>query len=150
MSVSIFLTNSFRPQYSFAILFWEILALERPFGSYMPHQVREEVHNGSKRPKINSEWDDCVQDLLKKNWSAKWTDRYTMKQTTDILRSYVLRMRSGNDAGLEHARRRSTYVFHAGSRKPSSLSMDYDNSASGRYSNNSSGRHSNYSNQGSC
>jgi hypothetical protein len=43
-------------QYSFAILFWEMLALERPFASYMPRQIREQVHNGDKRPTINNDW----------------------------------------------------------------------------------------------
>jgi hypothetical protein len=106
-----------------------MLALERPFASYMACQVRELVHNGDRRPKIDNEWDDCIQDFLKKNWSAEWKDRYTMKQVTEILRAYTVRLRTGNHASLF----RSKYTFKEGSRKFSST--DYDDSTSGGHSN---------------
>lgn len=117
-------------QYSFAILFWEMLALARPFAAYMPRQIREQVHNGDKRPTINNDWDDCFKDLLEKNWSADWKKRYTFKQTTEIFRNYIVSLHHGDGSGLDHGRGRSTHVFRGKNTFGRSDSDFYDHSVS--------------------
>lgn len=117
-------------QYSFAILFWEMLALETPFASYLPRQIREQVHNGSKRPAINKDWDECFKDLLEKNWSADWKKRYKFNQVTEIFRKYIVSLHDGDDSGLDHGRRRSTHIFHGTKSLGRSDSDFYDHSVS--------------------
>lgn len=97
--------------YSFAILFWQMLALETPFALYGIADIKARVHHGDFRPKVDPSWSLPIQLLLKRSWSSNWKERYTFENITKILRKEVVRIRSGDDTGLEHNTRRSTFVF---------------------------------------
>ena len=120
----------FPHQYSFAILFWEMLALEKPFAAYLPRQIREQVHNGSKRPPINKDWDDCFKDLLENNWSADWKKRYEFKQVTEMFRNHIVKLHDGDDRDLDKGRRRSTHIFRGTKSFGMNDSYFYDHSVS--------------------
>jgi hypothetical protein len=92
-------------------MFWQMLALERPFHAYLIKDIRERVHNGVSRPKIDESWPRFIQLLLKKCWAKDWTERYHFPEIVDILRKEVVKARKGDESGLEHQRRRSTFVF---------------------------------------
>jgi len=98
--------------YSFAILLWEILALKRPYELYSCKSLREKVYNGPhKRPKIDDGWHNSIKLLLKRAWSKDLLHRSSMAQISKILRDETVRCRDGDDTGLDHLRRRSTYVY---------------------------------------
>lgn len=102
--------------YSFALLFWQMLALEKPFSKYGMSDIKSRVHNGESRPKMDDSWAVPIKLLLKKSWATNWKERYQFKNITPILRKEIVRIRSGDDSGLEHQRRRSTFVFRGDDR----------------------------------
>ncbi|CAB9504192.1 activated protein kinase catalytic subunit alpha-1 [Seminavis robusta] len=104
--------NSTCDTYSFCILLWQMLALTTPFEVYTVKKLKERVWSSmEKRPLINETWSANLKLLLKRGWANDLTVRFTMKQVEGILRKECIRIRDGNDSGLEHQRRRSTFVF---------------------------------------
>lgn len=98
--------------YSFAILLWEIMALKRPYEFYTPKSLREKVYNGAhKRPPVDDSWHNSIKICLKRSWDQDLHVRSTMSQITTILRKECVSVRNGDETGLEHNRRRSTFVF---------------------------------------
>lgn len=100
--------------YSFALLIWQCLALEKPYANYGMAVIKKKVHNGDARPKVDDSWPVPIKLLLKKSWATDWKERYEFQNITPVLRKEIVRIRSGDDSGLEHQRRRSTFVFRAG------------------------------------
>jgi serine/threonine protein kinase len=110
--------NATCDSYSFAILLWEMMALKKPYEMYTPKSLREKVYNGAhKRPPINEEWSVPVKLLLKRGWAADLHERSSMGAIVMILRKECVRARGGDDSGLEHNRRRSTFVFRPNRQK---------------------------------
>lgn len=98
--------------YSFAILLWEMLALKRPYLLYTPKSMRENVYNGlHNRPPVDQSWPNAVRICLKRCWDADLHQRNSMAQVTTILKRECVAIRNGDESGLEHNRRRSTFVF---------------------------------------
>jgi serine/threonine protein kinase len=98
--------------YSFAILLWEIMELKTPFAMHIPSSLREDVYNGKhSRPKIDAKWPLPIQLCMKRGWAKDIRERLSMKNVEEILRKEIVRIRRGDETGLEHNRRRSTFVF---------------------------------------
>ena len=98
--------------YSFAILLWQILALKVPYELYTPKSLREKVYNGAhKRPPVDEKWPRTLRICLKRSWDADLHKRNSMEQICEILRKECVRVRDGDESGLEHQQRRSTFVF---------------------------------------
>jgi hypothetical protein len=104
--------------YSFAILFWEMMALKVPYECYTIKKLKERAWSDiEKRPLVDESWPVPIKLLLKKSWSNDWTNRFTMNQVEEILRKECVRMRDGDSTGLEHQRRRSTFVFRGNAKQ---------------------------------
>lgn len=74
--------------------------------------LKSRVWSGEeKRPFIQKSWPLSVKLLLRKGWSSDAQERPDFTQIYDILKKECVRVRNGNDEGLEHYRRRSTFVF---------------------------------------
>ena len=98
--------------YSFAILFWQMLALKTPFDVYRMGKLRKIVWNGEqKRPFIDPDWPEPIKNLLERSWKKEIKTRPTFEEITGILRNQCVEAREGNEEGLEHSKRRSTFVF---------------------------------------
>lgn len=98
--------------YSFAILFWEMLSTKVPFELYTMKSLSEKVWNGPMtRPSIDKDWSSGVKNLLEEMWTPVFRQRPDFDTITETLRKEVVTLRGGNDEGLEHTRRRSTFVF---------------------------------------
>lgn len=98
--------------YSFAILLWQILMLKQPYELYTPKSLREKVYNGlHKRPPLDETINAEMKLLLKRSWAQDIHERHDMKSVSTILRKECVRARDGDDRGLEHKRRRSTFVY---------------------------------------
>lgn len=98
--------------YSFALVLWQMLALSTPFEVYTIKRLKERVWGGIHyRPQVPDDWSGNVKLLLKRGWSQEVKERFTMEQVENILKKECTRVRDGNSDGLEHQRRRSTFVF---------------------------------------
>jgi len=98
--------------YAFSILFWQMLVFEEPYAAYTPKSMRENVYNGRcSRPKVDPNWSHRVKTVLKRSWCPDPLTRISMEQVTQHLHEEAASARDGNEEGLEHFRRRSTFVF---------------------------------------
>jgi len=98
--------------YSFAILMWEMLAMKTPFELYTIRKMKATVWDApNKRPFMDDSWPLAVSLMIRRAWSHNISERPTFSQVTQILRKECVRCRDGDDTGLEHSRRRSTFVL---------------------------------------
>ena len=89
--------------------------------------IMEKVWSGEhKRPFVQECWPVPIKTLLRRGWSQEIHERPNFSQIYNILRSECVRIRDGNCDGLEHSRRRSTFVFRGarGSRLSSATSAE--------------------------
>jgi hypothetical protein len=94
-----------------------------PFEVYGMKSLRERVWNGEqKRPFVQECWPVPIKTLLRRAWSPDILERPNFSQIYKILRTECVRIRDGNADGLEHSRRRSTFVFRGGGIKSFRLS----------------------------
>jgi len=74
--------------YSFSLLLWELLSLQKPYPNLSPASMRESVwHDASpERPRIHSTtWPMSIQDLLQRGWSPILSKRPPMNTITLLL-----------------------------------------------------------------
>jgi serine/threonine protein kinase len=71
--------------YSFGIMLWEVTALERPFASYTPREIRDMVMKWGERPKLREEWPERVVELMESTWDSNFRKRPTMEAIEEIL-----------------------------------------------------------------
>jgi len=109
--------------YSFAVLLWEVLALERPYAatSHSEDLHIERVCEQHERPPVKAKWSPGLQEVLRRGWDPSVADRFSMEQVLPRLRTEVLRLRRGDDSGLGDLRRRSTHVFESSGRSEESM-----------------------------
>lgn len=98
--------------YSFCLLLWQMLALTTPFEVYTVKRLKERVWSSmEKRPLVGDSWPTSIKLLLKRGWANDVSNRFTMAQVEGTLKKECIRLRDGDSNGLEHQRRRSTFVF---------------------------------------
>lgn len=89
-----------------------MLALTTPFEVYTVKRLKERVWSSTeKRPLVSESWSGNIKLLLKRGWANDVSTRFSMAQVEGILKKECIRVRDGNSDGLEHQRRRSTFVF---------------------------------------
>lgn len=54
--------------YSFALVCWEILALEKPFASMTREDLLMEVYQKQQRPKVAKRWPALMKSLIRRSW----------------------------------------------------------------------------------
>jgi serine/threonine protein kinase len=72
--------------YSFAILFWQICALEVPFASYDVNKHSELVVHGRERPKLSKSWSAEICSLMTQGWSTHISERPEFEDVANVLR----------------------------------------------------------------
>ena len=86
--------------------------LQTPYEAYTPKTLRDKVYTGEhKRPPIPEDWPQSIKLLLVRGWTGEVSNRSVMKNLEDILKKEIAALRSGDTTGLEHTRRRSTFVY---------------------------------------
>lgn len=100
--------------FSFSILLWEILTLEKPYGvmglGLTGH--RRQVIDGGLRPPLHDCWSDPLRALLQNGWSADLTMRPRMSNIVGTLKWELASVRGDMAEGLlDRDRRRSTFVL---------------------------------------
>ena len=120
--------------YSYSILFWEMWSCREPFQLYRMSTMKERVWGGElKRPLIQPDWPLPIKNMLSRGWSDNPKERPTFDAIYKILRKECVSIRDGDETGLEHNKRRSTYIFNytatpdssrKASEKPALLSLE--------------------------
>jgi len=75
--------------YSFALVLYQILTLEKPFLWYSKNSHHTRVAKGGERPAMDPQIPKELQDLLKKAWSANIDERPSMTEVISILKSVI-------------------------------------------------------------
>lgn len=98
--------------HSFAMLLWEMMALEKPFGQYSVKLFQDKVVKQGYRPKIETDWPEKISTLLQNSWEVDIRKRPSSDEVSEVLRTEIAKIRDGGDmSDLQHDRRRSTHVF---------------------------------------
>lgn len=97
--------------YSFGTMLWEMVALTKPYEGFNRKMHSEMVVYGNIRPEISSTWPFPLKSLIGRAWSCDIFERPSMASAYKILQKLVTDLRNGDDSGLEHQQRRSTYVL---------------------------------------
>jgi serine/threonine protein kinase len=76
--------------YSWSLVVWELLALERPFASYSVEEHRARICHDKERPVLKrAEFGESVCNLLEACWTEHVQDRLDMKEAKALLTSIV-------------------------------------------------------------
>jgi serine/threonine protein kinase len=75
--------------YSFAILFWELVALEKAFGKLSQEEHRERVVQNNDRPPLKKEWKPTIQYILQACWKRNPKERVSAKELYKMLKEQV-------------------------------------------------------------
>lgn len=98
--------------YSFGLLLWQVCSLNLPYDGMNRQDHSELVVHGNERPPLNAEWSTPLRILMKRAWEPDPAVRPSMDSIYKILKREICALRDGDDSGLEHISRRSTFVLN--------------------------------------
>jgi serine/threonine protein kinase len=103
MAVEIINTSLYNEKadvYSWSMLFWEMLALQKPFPTYSLEDHKFLVCEQGERPPLVAFWPQSIQNLLRHSWSDSIQDRLSMQEVHCLLKSILesLRMLDAPDS----------------------------------------------------
>lgn len=98
--------------YSFSMLLWEIIALEKPLQGYSFSQLKKEVFHEGCRPPLKTIWHKGLRNLIAAGWSQNPNKRPPMDDVYEKLKQFYTALKPGtvSEEEVSHNRRRSTYV----------------------------------------
>ena len=76
--------------YSFSILLYEVLNLEKAFKGWQPREISDQVHYRKYRPRTKLLWGAKVRELVKATWSDVPAARLNMQIVKTILSQQVM------------------------------------------------------------
>jgi len=97
--------------YGFGLLLWQICSLQMPYDGMNRQDHSELVVYGNERPLVDPSWSTPLRILMKRSWEQDLLIRPTMDSIYKILRREICALRDGDESGLEHTQRRSTFVI---------------------------------------
>lgn len=110
--------------YSFGLLLWQVCSLMLPYDGMNRQDHSELVVYGNERPPLDSSWSTPLRILMKRAWEPDPSVRPSMESIYKILRREICALRDGDDTGLEHFSRRSTFVLNRDSAANPSGDLD--------------------------
>mmetsp|Transcript_16886 Transcript_16886/g.35450 ORF Transcript_16886/g.35450 Transcript_16886/m.35450 type:complete len:160 (+) Transcript_16886:908-1387(+) len=106
--------------YSFAIVLWEIMSLEKSFCDYDRISLfTDAVVFKNERPKIDPLWPEHIQLVLKCSFSSEILERPSMKEVQDLILFCTNALEEETVADVEE--KRNAYISKKSSSCPSSL-----------------------------
>lgn len=75
--------------YSFAILFYEIMALEMPFKGMQQKEFCKYAHEKNKRPKMDRKWSKDIRKIMETNWHRNPSKRSTMDAIGEQVKAMI-------------------------------------------------------------
>jgi hypothetical protein len=98
--------------YSFGLLLWQVCSLLLPYDGMNRQDHSDLVVYGNERPQLDSSWSTPLRILMKRAWEPDPSVRPSMESIYKILRREICALRDGDETGLEHFSRRSTFVLN--------------------------------------
>jgi Protein tyrosine and serine/threonine kinase len=98
--------------YSFGLLLWQVCSLLLPYDGMNRQDHSDLVVYGHERPQLDSSWSTPLRILMKRAWEPDPSVRPSMESIYKILRREICALRDGDETGLEHFSRRSTFVLN--------------------------------------
>jgi len=96
--------------YSYSILLWEICKLKQAFEGYTFERHYTEVLVNGERPLCGkNNWPPALIQLINRGWAEKFSERPSFDEFVNTLKEIVAEFRGGDETGLEHSKRRSTF-----------------------------------------
>ena len=92
MAVEIVNTSMYNDKadvYSWAMVFWEMLSMERPYSTHSVEDHKRLVCQGGERPLLRKHWPQAIQNLLQHSWTTSIPDRLSMKEVECLLRTFI-------------------------------------------------------------
>lgn len=80
--------------YSFAILLYEVLSLEKVFHNWQSHEIFDRVQQKKFRPRMSFFWSQQIKELLRRCWSHNSSDRLPMKDAEDALQRELIELQA--------------------------------------------------------
>lgn len=77
--------NTSADVYSYSLLLWEILAMQRPFPNYTKKMYKVRVVKRGERPQIDNSWPLEIKEIIRKAWSRDMDERPTMQEVCQVL-----------------------------------------------------------------
>ena len=98
--------------YSFSMLLWEIITLQKPMMNYSYAQLKQEIFVEGERPPLKHVFNKTMRDLISAGWSQSPNERPSIDTVYEEIKNEYLRISKGEvgEAAVTHDRRRSTHV----------------------------------------
>ena len=96
--------------YSFAIMLWEMLKMEKPYAQYSKKMHTDLVVSKGERPKLEESWSQILQEFLNSCWHQDLERRPTAEKASAILKREASKVAGGSEVELNNFRRKSTFV----------------------------------------
>ena len=97
--------------YSFGIMLWEMLKMEKPFDNIThANTYLENVVIKGGRPKIDDKWGPAMKGFLNSCWNQDLNKRPTAAKASAILKREASKALGGKNLELNNFRRKSTFV----------------------------------------
>ena len=75
--------------YSFGLVAWEILSLEKPFALMNSKDLASQVYEHHQRPKVNRRWPAVLQSVLLRSWYNNPRYRPQFPEVEGVLRDLL-------------------------------------------------------------
>ena len=98
--------------YSFGLLLWQVCSMDLPYDGMNRQDHSELVVYGDERPPLDASWSTPLRILMKRAWEPDPSVRPSMDSIYKILKREICSLRDGDETGLEHNTRRSTFVLN--------------------------------------
>lgn len=108
--------------YSFAIMLWEMLKMEKPYAQYSKKMHDELVVVMGGRPKVEDSWGPSLKGFLQSCWNQDLKKRPSAAMASKILKREAAKVAGGGALELNNFRRKSTFVNREALRERSTMS----------------------------
>jgi serine/threonine protein kinase len=86
--------------YGWAMVFWEILSLSKPYAAYSTNDHDIFVCQQGERPALQMHWPFWIHSLLKNSWEECLDIRFTIEDVCDCLEGYITAEESSKNNDL--------------------------------------------------
>ena len=94
--------------YSFTLLVWEMMSLERPYASIKCAKgLKERIHENQERPRLSKKWTHSFREMLSVGWDHDQFRRPDMSTMGLLLRAELFNIDKGNEPSVDGVQRRS-------------------------------------------
>jgi len=84
--------------YSFAILLYEVMTLEKVFSNLQSKEIFDRVHKKNHRPRLSIFWSPRIKELLSCCWSDNPDDRLPMNYVEAVLQKESRELHSHDES----------------------------------------------------